>query len=233
MAKVNWTPAPGESEETHTLRALLVELLGKQGEDPDTIRRATQLSRQYLANPGSVDPSLAQTILEVAARFGDAALFDEYVAGLRRMQSPEQFYNVAYALAEFRDPQLVERTLQLAVSPEARNQDSPHLIAAVMSNPADQAVAWQWTKTHWPEVEKKITMSSGGEIISATRSSCDAATRNDVQQFFTQHKIPSSERTLKQAVERINSCISYRDRQQSNLAAWLDQHPGNVAVGNR
>ena len=95
------------------------------------------------------------------------------------------------------------------------------------------SIAWPWIKAHWPDVEKKITMSSGGEIIAATRSSCDAATRDDVQQFFTEHQVPSAERTLRQAVERINSCISYRDRQQGNLAAWLDQHPGSGTAGNR
>jgi aminopeptidase N len=149
------------------------------------------------------------------------------------MHSPEQFYNVGYALSEFRDPQLVERTLQLAVSPVTRNQDAPHLIAEVLSKPANEPVAWTWIKAHWPDVEKKITMSSGAEIIAATRSACDSATRDDVQQFFTQHKIPSAERTLRQAVERINSCSSYRERQQGNLAAWLDQHGGNGAAGTR
>jgi aminopeptidase N len=233
MAKLGWTPRPGESEETHTLRAIVVELLGGVGQDPETIRQATQLTRQYLQNPSSVDASLARAIVKVAARSGDAALFEEYLAAMQRMHSPEQFYNVGYALTEFRDPQLVERTLELAVSPYTRNQDAPHMIADVLSKPANEPVAWPWIKAHWPDVEKKITMSSGGEIITATRSACDTATRDDVQQFFTQHKIPSAERTLRQAVERINSCTSYRERQQGNLAAWLDQHSGNGAAGTR
>jgi aminopeptidase N len=233
MTKLGWTPAPGESEDTHTLRALVIDLLGGIGQDQETIRRATQVARQYLRDPASVDPSMAGLVLKVAARSGDAALFDEYLAALQRLQSPEQFYNVAYALTEFRDPQLVERTLQLAISPATRNQDAPHLIARVLVKAANQPVAWPWIKTHWADVEKKITSSSGADIIVGTQSVCDAATRDDVQQFFTEHKIPSSERTLRQAVERINSCISYRERQQGNLAAWLDQHPGNSSAGNR
>jgi aminopeptidase N/puromycin-sensitive aminopeptidase len=233
MAKLGWTPARGESEETHTLRARMIEILGGIGEDPDTIRQATKLARQYLQEPDSVDATMARAIVQVAARFGDAALFDEYVAGMRHMQSPEQFYNVGYAMAAFRDPQLVERTLQLAVSPETRNQDSPHLIAEVLFRPANLTVAWPWVKAHWPEVEKKITMSSGGEIIVATRNSCDAATRDDVQQFFTEHKVPAAERALRQTVEYINACISSRTHQEGNLAAWLDQHRSSAAAGNR
>ena len=233
MEKVKWTPAAGESEETHTLRALLVKLLGGVAEDPDAIRESTRLARQFLQNPNSVDASLARTVLEVAARYGDAALLDEYLAAMPRMTAPEQFYNVSAALKEFRGQQPVERVLQLAVSPEVRNQDAARLVSDVLHNPANQNSAWPWIKAHWPEVEKQITVSSGAEIIAATESVCDAGTRDDVRQFFTEHKVPSSERTLRQSVERINSCISYRDRQQNNLAAWLDQHPGNGSVGNR
>jgi aminopeptidase N/puromycin-sensitive aminopeptidase len=149
------------------------------------------------------------------------------------MKSPEQYYNVGFALTDFRGQKSVERVLQLAVSPQVRNQDAPHLIAGVLGNPENQNAAWSWIKAHWADVEKKITMSSGGEIVAATRSFCDTAMRDDVQQFFTEHKVPSAERTLKQAAEVVNACISYRSHQQGNLAAWLGQHGGGAVVGNK
>jgi aminopeptidase N/puromycin-sensitive aminopeptidase len=233
MNKLGWTRAPGEAEDTHTVRAEIIRLLGTVGQDPDIIREATKLAQQYLDNPDSVDASLAGAVLDVAARSGDPALFDEYIAALGRLRSPEQFYHVSNALAEFRDPKLVERTLQLAVSPETRSQDAPRLIASVLSTPANQEVAWPWVKTHWPEVENKITTSSGGAIIAATRRFCDASTRDDMLQFFTEHRIPAAERALRQAVEGVNACIAFRDRQKGNLAAWLNQHSASGASGNR
>jgi aminopeptidase N len=123
--------------------------------------------------------------------------------------------------------------LQIAVSAETRNQDAPYAIAGVFGNPANQNLAWPWIKAHWPDVEKKITMSSGAAIIAAARHACDVETRDDVQKFFAEHKVASSERALKQVTEQINACISLRDRQQNNLAAWLEQHPANGAAGNR
>lgn len=233
LAKVGWTPATGENGDTRTLRADLVEILGQAGEDPDTIKEATKLARQYLQDPNSVDATLAPSVLRVAALGGDSALLDEYLAGLQRMKSPEQYYNVGFALTEFRGQPLVERVLQLAVSPQVRNQDAPHLISGVLANPEDQNAAWSWVKAHWADVEKKTTMSTGGEIVAATRNFCDATMRDDVQQFFTQHKVPSAERALKQAAEGVNACISYRSHQQGNLAAWLGQHGGGAVVGNK
>ena len=231
MARIGWTPAPGESENIHTLRSDLVGILGTIGEDPEIIRESTKLAHQYLKDFQTIDASLAKQVLEVAASYGNAELFDEYVAAKRNARSPEQYYNIDSAMSDFRDPQLVQRLLQLSVSPEVRNQDAPFLVASVLGNADVQETAWAWIKQHWDEVEKKITMSSGSNIISATQSFCSAEARDDVQRFFSEHKVPSSERALKQAVERINACINFREHQQSNLAAWLGQHGSANAGG--
>jgi aminopeptidase N len=224
LAKIGWTPAANESAEIHTLRGNLIHILGMIGEDPETIRQATSLAQQYLKDPNSVDASIAKDVLGVAARFGNEELFQQYVSAMGRMRSPEQFYNVGGALAEFRDPKIVEKVLELAVSDEIRNQDAAALISRVLSNPDDQKTAWEWVKAHWPAVEKKITMSSGPEIVGATRRFCSAELNDDVQQFFTEHKVASAERALKQSHEDIQGCVKRRPRLQTELAQWLQQH---------
>jgi aminopeptidase N len=203
------------------------------GEDQETIRQATRLAEQYLKDPTSVDASMAKEVLTVAARYGNEALFEQYVTAMRRMNSPEQYYNVGGALAEFRDPKIVARVLELGVSDEIRNQDSARLISAVLSNVDNQKIAWEWVKTHWPAVEKKNTMASGPEIVNATRKFCSAEMRDDVQNFFSEHKVPAAQRTLKQSGEDINSCIKRRPRLQAELDEWLQQHPGGVKGGSR
>ena len=231
ITKIGWTAAANESAENHTLRGDLIYLLGMVGEDPEAIRRATALAEQYLKDPNAVDASVAKDALEVAARYGNEALFEKYVDAMRKMSSPEQHYNVGGALAEFRDPKIVERVMELSVSDEIRNQDAPHLIASLISNTDDQKQAWEWVKAHWPAVEKKTTMSSGPEIVSATRHFCSAEMRDDVQEFFTEHKVPSAERALKQSKEDIDSCIRKRPRLQSELAEWLQHRAASKAAG--
>jgi len=99
---------------------------------------------------------------------------------------------------------------------------------------AVQKAAWTWVKQHWPEVEPKLTAWFGGStIVNATHNFCDADARADVQDFFAGHKMASSERALQQSLERIDSCISFRNHQQANLAAWLQQRAGTSANGTR
>jgi puromycin-sensitive aminopeptidase len=235
MKKIGWMPSPGEASDVGELRLYLLGILAGIGEDPEAIRESSNLAEQYLKDPQSVNPDLARIAMTEAAHWGDAALFDRYLAAMREAKSPERFYTIVEAMSGFRDPQLVQRWLQISVSDATRNQDAAGQIAAELSRYDVQQIAWQWVKEHWPEVEKKTTMSSGASIVGATGSFCDAVSRDDAQQFFQQHKVSSSERALRLAMENVNACISFRDHQQKNLTAWLGQHAGSTAAatGNR
>jgi hypothetical protein len=224
LMKIGWTPGTNENADTHQLRGNLIRIMGVVGDDPETIRQSTRLAEQYLKSPDSVDATMANDVLAVAASHGNEALFDQYVSAMRQMHSPEQYYNLARALAQFRDPKIVVHVLEMAVSDEVRSQDAAGLISAVLSN--NQNVAWEWVKANWPAVEKKTTMSSGASIVGATRGFCSAEMHTDVQNFFTEHKVPSAERTLKQSLEDIDACTRRRPKLQAELAEWLQQHPG-------
>jgi aminopeptidase N/puromycin-sensitive aminopeptidase len=61
--------------------------------------------------------------------------------------------------------------------------------------------------------------------VSAAASFCSTGSREDVQSFFAAHKVPATERTLKQSIERIDGCIEFRALQEPNLKQWLAAHP--------
>jgi aminopeptidase N/puromycin-sensitive aminopeptidase len=231
MEKIGWTPSATESSDVGELRLDLLGILAGIGEDPEALRQSASLAEQYLKNPDSVNPELARIALTETAHRGDAALFDHYLAAMRQARSPEQFYTMVSAMSGFRDPQLVQRWLQISVSDATRNQDAAVQIATVLRRYEVSQIAWQWIKDHWPEVEKKTTMSSGASIVAATAGFCDAQSRDDVQQFFQEHKVPSTERVLRQVAENVNACISFREHQQKNLTSWLGQHGGSIAAG--
>jgi aminopeptidase N len=234
LEKIGWTPAPGESEDTRAMRGNLIKILAQLGGDTDVIRRSVALARLYMSDHRALDPNLTREVLAAAALTNDVVLFEQCLAVMAAPGStPEELADVSYALTHFSDVRLMERWLNKLVAPESRNQDAAFRIAAVMSNPAVRGAAWEWTKQHWTEVEAKFTAGSGGAIVFVTRSFCDAGARADVQEFFTSHKISVAERTLRQSLEEIDGCISFRSKQQANLATWLEQHSEGVANGNR
>jgi hypothetical protein len=48
--------------------------------------------------------------------------------------------------------------------------------------------------------------------------------RDQVKQFFMEHPVPAAERSLRQALERVNYCIDLRNQQSPALASWLQRN---------
>jgi aminopeptidase N len=135
-------------------------------------------------------------------------------------------------LGRFEDPALVQRSLEYSISDRVRSQDAPFLLGELMANAHNRKTAWSFVREHWPQVEAKLTNFSTGSVIKNAAQFCEADARDQVQQFFTEHPIPGTDRTLKQTLETINLCIDLRQQQQGNLASWLkDQNVSASGTG--
>lgn len=218
---LGWKPAPNENDDDRQLRPALIGLLGAYGNDAETIRHARNLAEEYLQDRSSLDGSLVPAVLGLAARSGGPALYERYSEAARGARSPEEFLNFLYGLVSFPEPDLVRRTLETAVSSDVRSQDSPYVLVALLNNPDSRKQSWVWIKDHWAAVQARFTISSGARVVAATGTFCNAADRVEVQGFFANHPVESSERALAKALHNIDACIELRDQQSSNLAAWL------------
>jgi aminopeptidase N len=180
-----------------------------------------------LKDPSSIDHTIAVTVFQLSAQNGDAALYDDMMNHLQQKgASLEEYYIYFQAISQFSDPKLLQRTLDFAVSPAVRSQDSLGLISAVMENPAGTRIAWDFVRAHWSDIEKVGGGFTSGEVVGATSAICDSGMRDEVQDFFATHKVPTAERTLKQSVERINYCVDLKSRQTPELASWLEHRGG-------
>jgi aminopeptidase N/puromycin-sensitive aminopeptidase len=228
--ELGWQPAPGDSDDRKTLRAAVFEVLGNAGRDPHVLAQAGKLAHEALKNPDAVDASMAGTVFHLAALTGDAAFYEGILAAMPKSRSPEEFYRLGGALTDFTDPALLDRTLKASLTPAIRTQDAPYVIAAVLRNPAGRATGWNFVRTHWAEIDKMMIGFSAGTVIGATGSFCDAEQEAQVKDFFAANPVPSAERTLKQAEERIGYCVQMKEQQSPQVAAWLGQHA--PAAGN-
>ena len=98
------------------------------------------------------------------------------------------------------------------------------MIAGVMWNPAGSRLAWNFVQANWAAIEKQLGGFNNGEIVASTSTFCDADMHNQVKDFFAAHKIPAAERTLRQALERVNYCADLKSQQSPQLASWLARH---------
>ena len=219
--ELGWTPKPGESESTKSLRAAVLSTLGYVGQDPETLAEARRLVDAYFQSGTALDPSIAEVALELAAINGDAALYEKYFS---RMSGSTRREEAVYrrALTRFADPALARRTMEYATSTEVRSQDAPHILGQLMARPGAAAPTWAHVKKNWASLEKSLDIFQGlPNLVGAPQHFCDPASRADVEQFFTQHRVRGTERTIQQSLETIDRCIATRDRQSASLRRFF------------
>ena len=215
--------APGaqDSPDKLEMRAAMLRFVAATGGDRQAIAQARTITEAALVHPDSVDATLAPAALQVAARFGDAALFDRLQTLSEDSPNPQIRANSLRALARFEDPALEDRALTYAVSGRVRNQDVASMLSIELTEHNTRQRAWSFIQSHFPAVLAQLTASSGANMVSATGHFCSAEKQHQVASFFATHVVPSSAHALARATDQINDCATLRANQQANLAVWL------------
>jgi aminopeptidase N len=214
-------PAADDTPEKRELRATLFGAVGNIGKDPDVIAQAKELATKYVADQSSVDATLAQTAMGIAAANGDSAFYDQLQNVAETSKNPEIQEGSLRLLAEFKDASLEKRSLDYTVSGKVRNQDSVIELLIMLQGTETRDLAWQYIQQNWDKVQAQLTTSMGAYLVGGTGSFCSAEKRDEVANFFTTHKVPASERALTRAKDSINDCIELRSLQEPNLKAWI------------
>ena len=221
-------PQKHESFDRQQLRATLFEALG-EAKDPAILTQATQMSTRIFAigsKPDkSIDPTLSNLAVTIAATTGDVAFYEKTLALSKNAQDPTLQSDALHLLTHFHQPIFVNRTLDYAVSGEVRNQDSWILLAILLQQRETQEQSWDYIRLNWPRVQAQFTTNSGVRVVAATGSFCTQKKRDEVTAFFSSHPVEASERTLAKSIDSIDACIQLRAAQQPNLPQWLATQP--------
>ena len=220
--ELGWTVAPGEPDDRKILRAVALGALGG-ADDAATRAEARRLLDRYLKDPAAVDSSLVDLAFGLSARNGDAALYDTFRARMSTAKTPEEYYRYLFSLTAFRDPALVRRNLELALSDQVRAQDLGNLTAALLGNSASRRPTWELLKANWPALQSKVVSFGGRGAIPALAAFCDEASLKDIERFFTENRAPGAERALKRTLEEIRGCVEMKRAQGGRVGGWLEQ----------
>ena len=223
--ELGWTAAPRESPSRRSLRAGVLRGLAALTDDPRTVASARAHLSDFEKDPRSLDQTLLPLVLEsAAAHGGDAALWEHFARQMAAAESPELRDRYRRALADFRDPALVQKTLQLTLGGGLRKQDVASELGALLENPAARTQAFQFLMAHWGELKERFTgLAAAWTILPALGSFCSAADRDTLKAFFADpaHHVDGGDRAMALALERIDLCVHFQANHATELSEWL------------
>lgn len=225
--RLGWDPADGENDEPKLSRAAILWPLAVIAQPKDLIDKIVERLDRYLADPGSLDPTLATALLRAGARTGDPKRFDLYLERLRGARTPENRDRYLAALSEFKDPALANRLLRLSLD-ELRGQDLWKPIRLMLGNTAVQSAAWAFIKENWPALRDKTGPVGAMRIIQGTRALLSQPWLAEVGFFFSDppNRIESAQKAFEQTLEFLELGLEFKSAQADALSTWLrKQYP--------
>ena len=97
------------------------------------------------------------------------------------------------------------------------------VIATVASNLKGRDLAWEFVKTNWEELDRRY--GEGGfalmELVSVAGRFTTRERLDDVRAFFDENPVPGADRSVRQALERIELNVAFLARNRDGLADWF------------
>lgn len=191
-------------------------LLGEAGH-ASVVAEATRLARAW-PTAAQVPDEWLETSLAIAARQGDAALFDTMRAALGRGLEAER---LTAALCAFRDPARLGQQLALLDDPILDPPTRILAVEALLANPATRDPCWALLKERWEDLGPQLVGLGGRGVIAGLAAFSDPAAGTDIACFFASRQVPGAERMLRATVGRIAGRGQFRESHQAAMDAFL------------
>jgi hypothetical protein len=213
--------ASGEPDPVRLRRAELLALCGVIAEDEGVTAQAETRAAAYLQDRGAADANLVAALLTLGARGGDAARLQTYLDASQQDPTPQERRRFRMALADVRDPALVQEVLRICLTPVIPTQDVALLLARLLGNRFAREIAFEFLQARWPELRERMPAMLISRLVEALPALRSEAHRKQVLSFFAAHPIPTAARALRQADERFRLHANFRKRAAPALRRWL------------
>ena len=212
LQHLTWSPKEGETELKRQLRGDLINALGTVGEDRACQQRARELYAQYEKDPTSVERNLVPALVSIVAHTGNGADYDKFYSRFKNAQTPQEETRYLFALGAFRQPDLIDRTLQMTLSGEVRTQNAPYLMRGILLIKDAREKAWSFMKAHWEEMLRRYPDNSIPRMCEGIIGLVTPELEADVRKFFSEHPVRQGAKQMEQHLERLHIAVACKDR---------------------
>ena len=223
LATLGWEPAAGEPDDERIKRAAVIAALGRLARVSEVRVEARRRLERYLEDRASLDPDLVPVVAGLAARDGDAALYERYLARKRASAAtdPEEEERFLFALTSFEDPALVARTLDLIFTDDVRPQDRAFVLARLLGGRTSRLAAWHFVRDGWEARILPMDPMLRQYVIRGLAQLTPAETAREVGDFLAAHVTDETRETTAQAREQLRLDAAACARMAPSLTAAL------------
>jgi alanyl aminopeptidase len=220
---LGWKWPANEDDDVRLIRPTLLGWVANSGEDPALIAEAKKLADAWLSDRKAIAPDLVGSVLAVAARNGDRALFDKFRAAAKVEKERKDRNFLLGAMAGFRDPEIAKVAMAITLTDEHPTYETIRLVWGALGFPETRELAYQFVKTNFDALVARMPRDSEAGFIGIGAAFCDVEHRDDAATFFKDRapKWLNGPRSLARMIERADVCVARRRALEPGITAFL------------
>ena len=223
LERIGYEHRAGEDEMVSATRGDLLRWLAGRGRDQKVLAFAREAATRYLADSSSVDQGIADAALSLAAKHGDAALFETYRKRYESAEVPAIRRRFLSALGAFDDTALTTRALQYMLTDAVRPTEMFTVLRGFRErDEAAGAQLFQWMTANYAQIAARVPPPAL-RFMPLMGSGCSAERLAATQAFFADpaRDAPGMSASLDRVRDQVNTCISLRTRDGDRVARYM------------
>ena len=217
--EIGWQKKKLESHTAGLLRSMILSQLIGFGHKP------TIAHGQKIFKSGKIPADIRSVAYQAQAAAGSEKAFNQFVSMYVKETLSEEKNRIGRALAQFKDPKLLKKTLEFDICEHVRIQDTQMIFAGVWANTGGRQMAFEQTKKNWPLLLKRYP-SSGHMLNRFIKPAASFTTEKQAQmvkEFYKKHPAPGAERSIEQTLEKILSNAAWLERDLQMIVKFLSK----------
>lgn len=220
---LGWEARAGEDLATAGHRAEVIRLLGEFG-DAEIRAMARRRAEGFLADAASLPGDLRETVLSLAGREADAALWEKLHALAKKTADTNEKQILYGALASVRDPALAQRALAISLAQEMPARSSSRMVGQVAADGEHPELAWDFARKHMEELLALCSAGDASEYMARLCRNFSETARADELDTLTRSSLPAAAlRPAAIAIDDIRFKAEFKARLLPELTSWLSR----------
>jgi cytosol alanyl aminopeptidase len=230
VAKLGWTPAAGEDEDTRLLRAQIVFFMATRGERQELARQANELALRWIEDRRALPPETVSAVISTAAYQGGRELFDRYLAALAATTNRQERQQLYGALGSFRDPEIAKDALALLLDEKHEIRESLGTLWTSQATPEIRRLRWEFVQQNFDALIARLPAEGGfqlgARLPDVGNVFCSEDDARELEQFFGERvkRFNGGEQSLAETLEGVRLCSALKSAQQESVSAFLREY---------
>jgi tricorn protease interacting factor F2/3 len=202
--RLGWDSQKNEKHTNALLRSFVITALGKLG-DKEILNEAKKRFNKFLKNKNSLAADLQEPVFVLVAWQGNEKTYNKLLSLYKKSTLQEEKIRFLMAMCNFKQKNLLLKTLALSLTPEVRSQNIRVPIMGVSANIYGNEILWPWLKNNWKKLVRRFGVGNplANRIVASIGSVIDDKQEKDVRKFFKKMPLPGTERVIEQTLERV------------------------------